>query len=180
MADASETRSFVGAFIMSLGDKFPAHGFGSFCYDDNAETSTALFTPLNTLTNLADAVGNLRDEDDVASAGHARVQRDPAGIASHHFTEEHAMMGFCRRVQAVDGIGGHRKGRIKTKRHIRSAQIIVDGLGYADDVHAEPLKFEGAPKCAVAAHGDEAVDLMFFNGVQHVPGSIARFHLRGL
>ena len=71
---------------------------------------------------------NFRDQDHVGAAGDSGMQRDPAGVAAHHFDDHHAAMRFARGVQAVDGVGGHMQRRIETERDFGSGEIVVDRL----------------------------------------------------
>src|SRR5437899_3003847 len=68
----------------------------------------ALADGLAVAHELADAVDGERylgDEDGVRSAGDARLERDPAGVAAHHLDEHDAMVRLGRRMDLVDGVG---------------------------------------------------------------------------
>src|SRR5437016_14131911 len=110
MTDPAQAWPFVGAFIAPLGDKFPALGFGSFGHHDDAEAASALFPLADAVAYFFDAVGDFRNEDDIASPGHSGMERDPAGVAAHHFTNEHAMVRFGGGVKEVYRIRRQRQG----------------------------------------------------------------------
>ncbi len=77
--------------------------------------------------------GNFRNQDDVSAAGDSGVERDPAGVASHHFHDHDAVMRFGGGVDAVDGVGCDVDGGVKAEGDLGGGEVIVDGLGNADD-----------------------------------------------
>src|SRR5437016_10977105 len=101
MADAAEARTLVRAAVVSLRDDPAPFGFGALCHHQDTEAAATFFTLPDAVADTFDAVGDLRDQDDVASAGHAGVERDPARITAHHFADEHAVMGFGGGVEPI-------------------------------------------------------------------------------
>ena len=82
-------------------------------------------------------VGDFRDEDHVAAAGDARVEREPAGLVSHDLDHHDAVVRMGRRVQPVDGLGRDVDRGVETEADVRLVEVVVDGLGQADAVEAE-------------------------------------------
>ncbi len=120
-------------------------------------------------------VGDLRDQDHVAAAGQPRFQGDPARVAAHHFDDHDPVVGFGRGMQLVDGHGGGVERRVKAEGDIGAVQVVVDGLGNADDGQAVFFKKKlGDALRAVAADGQQHVDPVAFDGLhglgRHVPG----------
>src|SRR5437773_1210689 len=108
MADPAQARPLVGAFITALSDELAALGFGPFGHHNDAEAASAFFPLADAFAHALDVVRNFGNQDDIAPAGHAGMQRDPAGVAAHHFANEYAMMRFGGGMKAVDGIGRDR------------------------------------------------------------------------
>ena len=100
--------------------------------------------------------------------------RDPAGVAAHDLDDHDALVRLGRAVQAVDGLGGDRHGRVEAERRLRVRQIVVDRLGHADDGHA--LREEAARDAerAVAADGDERVGLHLLEPLHDLIGDVHR------
>lgn len=91
-------------------------------------------------------------------AGHACVQRDPPDMAAHNLDDENAVVRLRGGVQAVDGVSGHADCGIEAKGVVGRRDVIVNGLGHADDrdaVVGEPLR---ALEGALPADGDQGVD----------------------
>ncbi len=113
-------------------------------------------------------VRDLRNEDDVGSSGDARVERDPAGVAPHHLQDHDPAVAFRRRVQPVDGVGGHGHCGVEAEGVVGGGQIVVDRLrhGHHGDPHvAETL---GNPQRPVAADGDNAFDAELADSFDHL------------
>ena len=79
---------------------------------------------------------NLRDQDHIRSASHARCQRQPAAVAPHHFHHHHAVVALGGRLQLVQRLGRRQNRRIEAERHVRLAQVVVNRLRHAHDFSA--------------------------------------------
>src|SRR5215218_8592665 len=75
----------------------------------------------------------LGDEDDVGTAGHARVQRDPAGVPAHDLDDEGAVVAVAGGVQPVDRLHRDTDGGVEAERVVGGVEVVVDGLRDADD-----------------------------------------------
>jgi hypothetical protein len=82
-------------------------------------------------------VGNFGDDDHICPAGNARAQRQPAGIASHDFDQDDAVVAVGGAVQPVDGFGG--VPRAVSKPMVTSViwQVVIDAFGQGD--HVQPV-----------------------------------------
>src|ERR1019366_4438949 len=102
----------------------------------------------------------LGNKDDVRTASHAGGIGDPAGIASHHFDNDDAIVRIGGGVDAVDGLGGDHHGGIEAKGGVGAVDVVVDGLGHANAGHAVLAQEESHRLRVVAAEGDERIDLV--------------------
>ena len=76
---------------------------------------------------------NLRNQNDVRAAGDAGVQRNPSGVAAHHFDHHDAMVRFGRGVQPIDGVGREVHRGVEPEAADGADDVVVDGLRHADD-----------------------------------------------
>src|SRR5205823_13935814 len=75
---------------------------GALGHDDDAVTAAGRIAPLDAIDDAVDVVGQLREQDDVGVARDARVDRDPARVASHHLDDHDALVRFGGGVEAID------------------------------------------------------------------------------
>src|SRR5207302_8803437 len=108
--------------------------------------------------HLVDVERPLGDEDDVGATGEAGVQRDPSGVSTHHFYDEHAVVGLGRGVQPVDRLDGDLPGGVEADGVVGGVEVVVDGLRYADDPKAVLGELSGHSERVLAADGDQPVD----------------------
>ena len=57
-------------------------------------------------------------------------------LVSHYFYNKDAAVGSCRRMDPVDRIGCNIHGALKSERHIRPPQIVVDRLRERDHIQS--------------------------------------------
>lgn len=122
----------------------------------------ANFFPIESLPDdlgePVDVEGAFRHHDGVGTARHARVQGDPSGVAAHQFDDHDALMRLGGGLEPVQCLGRHRHRRVETEGDIGAGDVVVDGLGHADDRQAglaeQPSRLEGA----LAADRDDGVD----------------------
>src|SRR5712691_8193413 len=117
-------RVYVGGKLRAFGD-----------HHDTEIKSTGV-TQANGFRDLLDIEGLLGDEDDVGATGDAAIHGDPAGVTAHDFDHHHAIMGLGGRVHAVDRFGGDVHGSIESEGEVGAGQVVVNGLGDADDFDA--------------------------------------------
>ena len=79
---------------------------------------------------------HLRDQHDVGAAGDARGDGDVAGVAAHHLQHHDPLVAGAGRVQAVERLGGDGDGRRVADRPLGIGDVVVDGLGNADEGQA--------------------------------------------
>ena len=135
-------------------------------HDDDVELASLFLSLLDQVDDRPRFVRNLGDQDDVRAAGDPRVERDPAGVAPHHFQDHHPVVALGRRVEAVHGLGRHGHRGLKAERVVGGLEVIVDGLRHGDHRDAEVAEALGDLERAVAADGNDAVDAELGN-VRH-------------
>ena len=93
-----------------------------------------------------------------AAGGETRAPGDPTGVTAHHLNDHDPLVALGRGAELVYGVGGDGDGRVVTERGIRGREVVVYGLGTADDLDAEVVV---EPLCdaqsIVAADGDQRV-----------------------
>ena len=119
------------------------------------------------LRHIGHVEGFLGNQDLRGAAGDASVGRDPAGMAAHHLDDHNAVVGLAGRAQAVDGVGGGLHGGVEAKGELGDSEVVVDGLGDADDGGAFGGEPAGDGKRVVATDGDEGVDALAFKRGNH-------------
>ena len=142
-----------------------ADRLGAFGDDDDAELRAERLALANRGRDLFGIVGNLRQQDHVGAAGDAGLQRDPAGVAAHHFDDHDALVRFRRRVQPIDRIGRKRHRGIETETARRPDDVVVDGLRHADDGNALQIELVRDAQRSVAADHDERLQAHLVKGV---------------
>ena len=70
-------------------------------------------------------------------------------------------------MQAVNGIGGYRYGRIETKRNVGSPHVIVDGFGNAYHIYSRFGQFRCCFLRTVSSDAHDAVQAAFADGLKH-------------
>ena len=124
---------------------------------------------------LADGVngeGDFGDENHVRPAGDARAEPDPAGVAPHDLHDHDAMVRLRGGVDLVDRVGGRAHGGVEAEGDLGGAEIVVDGLGHAHDLHALLKQFLGDGLRSVAADGDHRINAQFPRIGHHFIGDI--------
>jgi len=117
---------------------------------------------------MIDVDFELRNQDNVSSAGGPRRIGNPSGVAAHHFDDDHAVVRIGRGVNAIDSLGGNRYCGVKAECHIGAADVIVDGLGDAHAGHAVFAQKQCDRLRIVAAEGDQRINLVELQNLLHL------------
>ena len=121
-------------FIFLLGKLCILFGDSTLGYRDDGKTA-AFFVPVfDLLDHLIDIIRNLGNQNDIRTAGHACIQGKPSYLMSHHFHDKYSAVGSSCSMDAVDGICSNIHCTVETECHIRSPDIIINGLRKMDDV----------------------------------------------
>ncbi len=94
---------------------------------------------------------NLRNQNCIRATSDAAVERDPSGVAPHHFQHHDSFVTRRRRMQAIERIGHGRDRGIETEGHGRRLQIVVDRFWHSDAIDASILELLRGRHRAVAA-----------------------------
>ena len=108
----------------------------------------------------SEGIGKLRDQDHVGAARHAGGERDVPGVAPHDLEHHDPAVAGRGDVQAVDRLGRHLDGGAEADRPLGVAEIVVDGLGNADQAPIAQLgQAAQGREAAVAADADQRIEL---------------------
>ena len=80
------------------------------------------------------------------------------GVATHHLDDECAVVRLGRGVQAVDRLGRDVDRGVEAERVVGGRQVVVDGLGHADDMHAAGEQLGRNAEGVFATDSDERID----------------------
>ena len=139
------------------------HG-GSFGDDDEGAVVALGVALIDKFSDFLKGEGDFWEEDDVSSTGDAAPESDPAGVATHHFEDHHALVTFSGGVEAVEGIDNGADGAVEAEGEGGGAEVIIDGFWHANDGPAFPVELEAGGERAVAADDDESGDAEFVHG----------------
>jgi hypothetical protein len=167
---AGERGQLVGDLLpdaaeaLGLADGLAQHGVVASDWtstlgdDDDRELRTELVALADRVGDVCEVVGDLGDEHGVRTARHTRVERDPAGVATHHLDDDDATVRRGGREQAIDAQRGEVDGGVEPERRGGSLEVVVDRLGHAD--HPEPALVEVVAdrQRTVATDRDERID----------------------
>ena len=94
----------------------------------------------------------------MGAGGHARVERDPTGVASHHLDDEHPAVRRRGGEQPVDALGRDLDGGVEAERRVGLVEVVVDRLRHADHPHPGVGQPPRDRQRAVAADRDQRLD----------------------
>ena len=86
------------------------------------------------------------------------MQGDPADVPAHDLGDHAAVVGFAGGAEPVDGLGGDLHGGVEAEGVVRGVEVVVHGLGDADDLQAGVGQALGRGQGSFAADGDDRVD----------------------
>ena len=156
---------------------------GGLRHDDERRAPTAGPQVLDVPGDIGQAPADLGNQDHVGTAGDARGDRDVSGIPAHHLEHHDAIVTGAGRLQAVQRLGRNRHRGGMTDRPIGARDVVVDGLGNADEGQAAGLQQASKNRqAAVAADADQPVERETAQAVQHLARAIAHspaFHGKG-
>ena len=121
----------------------PSLGEAPFGDDDHGAFGAGGVAPHDLVGDLGVIEGNLGNENYVGTACETAVERDPAGVASHHFEHHDALVARGRRVQPIQRVRHARDSRVEAKGHGGGFEVVINRLGDADD-RESPLRRAGA------------------------------------
>ena len=101
---------------------------------------------------------DLGNQDGVCACRHAGVQRNPADVTTHDLCDHATVVRLTGGADAVHSLGCDGDCGIETEGVVGRAQVVINGLGHADDGQAGVGQALGAGEGAFTADGDDGVD----------------------
>ncbi len=127
---------------------------------------------------------NFGNQNHIRAAGHAGVNRNPAGVTAHDFEHHHAVVAFGGGVQAVERVGRTGHGGIETEGDRGRGKIVVNRLGHADNRDAGLVHLLRDGQRTIAANGHQRGNAQRFHAglrrLHQFLGELARFAVAGL
>ena len=122
--------SGIGGYLKSVDPAIEVVG----CQPENSRVmaesvKAGRIVELDSEPTLADGGRDVQPEH----RHHARSDRDPARIATHHLHDHHPVVRFGRRMQAVNALCCKTDRRIVAERDHGFFEVIVDRLRHSDD-----------------------------------------------
>ncbi len=145
--------------VFLLGKLCIVLGNGALRHRNDGKAAALPVSLLDLGDHLLYVIGNLRDQNDVCPAGHACVQGQPSHLMSHDLHNEHPAVGCCRGMDIVDGVRGDIHGALEAEGHVRSPEVIVDGLGQSNHIQSFLTQQIGRLVGAVAPEDHQTVQL---------------------
>ena len=108
---------------------------------------------------------DLRNEDQIRSAGYARLHGDPPGVTSHDLYNDDPVVRLGRGVESIDGLSRDVDGRVEAEREIRAVDGVVDGLGHPHNGQALPVEFVRDTERVFPADHYQAVEFLLLDGL---------------
>ena len=147
--------------LLAAGDLHrPLRGQRALGDHDDREGAPARVAAADQPADLLDVERPLGDQDHVAAAGEARVERDPAGVAAHHLDHHHPVVRLGGGVEAVDRLGRDLEGGVEAEGDVGGGEVVVDRLRHAEHGHAVlAVEAGGGAERVLAADRDQAVEV---------------------
>src|ERR1700674_4555280 len=160
LRDSSNSDRLAWHRLSSDGRPFAARK-RAYRDDDEGEVPPRPAPRRDLFAHLVDVVRNFRNQNDVRGAGESGVQRDEAGVATHHLQHDHAVVTLRRRVKLVDGFQRGVDRGVESESRDGASHVVVDGLRDTDDFDASLAQLVRDAHRSVAAHGDHRIDAEF-------------------
>ena len=163
---------------------FFAHGSyffrnSSLCHGKHGETFALLGTFINGFNYFIYIIWNLRNQNDVCTTCNTSIQTKLSNLVPHNFNNKHTVMGRCRGVNTVNRICSNIHRTVKSKGHIRSIYIVVNGLRKMNDIQSFLTKQVCCFLCTVATENHQTVQtqlvVILLHGLYLVQSVLIRY-----
>jgi hypothetical protein len=100
------------------------------------------------------------------------VQRDPPGIPAHQLHHEDPLVAFRGGVEFIDRLGRGAHRGVEPESRQGSRDVVIDGLGDADDRQSLLPQLVGNEQTAVAPDGNQGIEPAGVEGGNELVGPI--------
>ena len=136
--------------------------FDPFCDNDDGVVMASTVPFPQGRDHIVDVVLVLRDDDVVGTAGDSRMCGYPPLRAAHDLDDDDPVVSLRGGCEAVDGVRCDLNGCLETEGDVRSGDVVVDRLGYANDVDALVSESHRRTQRAVPTDHDQSIDAVTF------------------
>ena len=154
-------------------------GNGSLCYGKHGEAFALLGTLVDCFNHLINIIRNLRNQNDICTTCNTGIQTKLSNLMPHNFNNEHTVMGRCRGVNTVNCLCSNIHRTVKSKGHIRSIYIVVNGLRKMNDIQSFLTKQVCCFLCTVATENHQTVQtqlvVILLHGLYLVQSVLIRY-----
>src|SRR5712692_12055676 len=98
----------------------------------------------------------LRNDAAIGSAGHGRKHSGETRVTAENFDDHETLVGAGRGAETVDHLNGARDAGAEADAVVSAGDVIVHGLGNADDFEPFFVETNTVAERVVAANGDES------------------------
>ena len=105
-----------------------------------------------------DRIVDLGQQDDVGGAGQTGLERDPARVAAHGLDDHDAAVALAGGLQPLDRCGHGGDRGVEAEAALAADDVVVYGLGHADDRQSALAQTVRDRHRAVAADGHQRIE----------------------
>src|SRR5438876_1706704 len=159
IANAAEFFVAVGVGAFAFENHFAAFEHGAFGDEhDGVAAGILLAVGDQQLGKMLDIKLEFRDDTTISGAGHGRKHGGKTGVAAKDFENHEAFVRAGGSAQAVDHLNGAGDAGAEANAIVRARDVVVHGLGNADDLEALFVETNAVAEGIVTTDGNESVD----------------------
>ncbi len=158
-ADAAELFVAVGIGGFAFEDHFAAFEHGAFGNENDGVAAGILAAVGDEqFGEMFNVEFIFRNDAAVGGASHGGEHGGKAGVAAKDFEDHEALMGSSRSAEAVNHLDGAGDAGAEADAVVGARDVIVHGLGNADNLEALFVQTNAVAEGIVAADGNESVN----------------------
>src|SRR6266851_1837399 len=159
VADAAELFVAVGVGAFAFEDHLAAFKHGAFGDEDDG-VAAGIFAAVGDeqFGEMLDIEFVLRNDAAIGSAGHGGKHGGETRVPAEDFDDHETLVGAGGGAETVDHLNGAGDAGAEANAVVGAGDIIVHGLGNADDFEPFFVETNTVAERVVAANGDESVD----------------------
>src|SRR5712692_9302416 len=159
VADAAELFVAVGVGAFAFEDHLAAFKHGAFGDEDDGVAAGILAAigdeQFGEVLDIEFVFGN---DAAIGGAGHGGKHGGEACVAAEDFEDHEALVGAGGSTEAIDHLNGAGDAGAEADAVVGAGDVVVHGLGNADDFEAFFVEANAIAERVVAADGDESID----------------------